>query len=304
MTDNNTVAYYPVSVRRLDWSTSRSDILAVRSALEAGLANEQADDAAALHYIASDITDLQVGYLSIGRDGLIRLATSQAEPVADISAALLRFAVMDTPRHGLSQLSAPAGHPWQAALLQLQFSTEHSPDKSTLSLLLPPDRSANATGSPLVRLENLEDFRRFAVTLVEQAHRSVIIFSEDLEAWLYDNDEFAAALMTFVQRSRNSNVHILIRDTRPLLLHGHRLLRASHRASDKIAIRRLPTIQSEKHPCYLIVDDNGLLFRQDPQVVQGIGYTDYRARARPLLEQFEQLWARSGTDPDLRSHTV
>ena len=61
---------------------------------------------------------------------------------------------------------------------------------------------------------------------------------------------------------------------------------------------------SEKFPCYMIVDDNGLLFRQDPQVVQGIGYTDYRARVKPLLEEFRLLWARSTTDPDLRALTL
>ena len=69
-------------------------------------------------------------------------------------------------------------------------------------------------------------------------------------------------------------------------------------------IRKLPSILSEKYPNYMITDDNGLLYRQDPQVVHGIGYTDYRARVKPLLEDYKLLWSRSTSDPDLRAQTL
>lgn len=303
MTSPSKMDYCPVNVRWADWGKDPSVVLAGRSAFLPALQHEQPFDASSVHYIAR-INESLAGYLCIDHDGHIALAATTDDHAVDIIDALLRFAVMDTPKRGLSQLSAPVSHPWHEALQRLYFSTEHSKDKNMLVRFLPPDRTANATGSSLVRLEKLDDFRSFAVSLARQARRSIIIFSEDLEGWLYDNDEFTAALMELAQKSRNSSVRLLIRDSRQLLLHGHRLLRASHRASDKITLRKLPSIQSEKHPCFMIVDDNGLLFRQDPQVLQGIGYTDYRARAKPLLEQFEQLWARSGTDPDLRQHTV
>jgi hypothetical protein len=303
VTDNESLEYCPVRARHAAWPEERETIIANRNAFLPATSTECPEDPLAQHYLAL-IDDEVTGYLRINPDGALSLLGSRAANADDITDALLRQAVLDTPRRGFSRLQAPDNHPCRDTLLRLGFTHADEKHNETLSLLLPPDRTTNATGSDLVRLEKIDDFRRFAITLVQQARRSVIIFSEDLEGRLYDNDDFTAAIMEFAHKGRNSNVRLLIRDTRPLMLHGHRLLRASHRASDKITIRKLPTIQSEKHPCYLIIDDNGLLFRQDPQVMAGIGYTDYRARAKPMLEQFEQLWSRSSVDPDLRPQTV
>jgi hypothetical protein len=264
---------------------------------------EHAFDASSQHFFAR-INDAVVGYLCIDPDGHISLASTSSDNANDIADTLLRFAVIDAPRRGLSQLSAPTAHPWKDSLLKLNFSTLNSVNDKILTLFLPPDRSFITSGSDLVRLEQVDAFQKFAVQLVKQARYSIVIFSEDMEAWLYDNEEFADAVMELLQKSRNSSVRFLIRDTKTLLERGHRLLRISHRVSDKIQIRKLPAMMSEKYPNYMLADDNGLLFRQDPQVVQGIGYTDYRARVKPLLEDFKLLWSRSTSDPDLRPHTL
>jgi hypothetical protein len=303
MTDTHAVDYLPVSVSRAIWADEHERILAQRKEYLPDLQTEHVFDAHAQHYLASRNNEL-AGYLCIDADGHICLAATRTDHADDIAEALLRFAVLDAPRLGLSQLSAPAAHPWKEALLKLNFSTDYSKHDNVLTLFLPPDRSFIATGSDLVRLDTIDTFKSFATQLVTDARASIVIFSEDLEAWLYDNDEFSEALMALVQKSRNSNVRILVRDTKALLERGHRLLRVSHRASDKIQIHKLPSILSEKFPNYLIADDNGLLFRQDPQVIKGIGYHDYRARVKPLLEDFKLLWARSTTDPDLRQHTL
>jgi hypothetical protein len=303
MTDSKTVEYCPVSVSRAEWADEQDNILARRKHFLPDMESEHVYDSSSHHYLAR-IGDAVVGYLCIDPDGHISLAATSRDNASDIADALLRFAVLDAPRRGLSQLSAPAVHHWKDALLKLNFNTLNSRNDKILTLFLPPDRSFITSGSDLVRLDTVDTFQQFAVQLVKQARYSVVIFSEDLEAWLYDNEEFAEALMDLVQRSRNSSVRFLVRDTKALLERGHRLLRASHRASDKIQIRKLPSTLAEKYPSYLIADDNGLLFRQDPQVVQGIGYTDYRARIKPLLEEFKLLWSRSTSDPDLRPHTL
>lgn len=303
MTDTKAMEYFPISVRRAEWGNEQQNILKHRAYFLANMDIEHLFDIHAHHYLAT-VNNTAAGYLCIDADGHISLVAAKDDHASDIIDALLRFAVMDGPRRGLSQLSAPAAHPWKDALLKLQFTTENSNNDHQLTLFLPPDRSGTVSGSRLVRLEKIDDFRQHAIQLVQQARRSVVIFSEDLEAWLYDNDDFATAMMELAQKSRNSSIRLLVRDTRSLIERGHRLLRLSHRASEKILIRKLPTHQTERLPCYLITDDNGLMFRQDPLVMQGVGYFDYRARTKPLLEQFELLWARSGSDPDLRQQTI
>jgi hypothetical protein len=303
MTDSDSVEYRPISVCRTEWADERDNILSQRKHFLPDMETEHVFDASSQHFFAR-LNDAVVGYLCIDHDGHISLASTSDDHASDIADALLRFAVLDAPKRGLSQLSAPTAHPWKDSLIKLNFSTLNSVNDKILTLFLPPDRSFIASGSNLIRLEKVDAFQQFAVQLVKQARYSIVIFSEDLEAWLYDNEEFSEALMELVQRSRNSSVRFLIRDTKTLLERGHRLLRISHRASDKIQIRKLPSMLSEKYPAYMIADDNGLLFRQDPQVIQGIGYTDYRARVKPLLEEYKLLWSRSTSDPDLRPHTL
>lgn len=303
MTDSNTMEYFPVTVNRIDWAEAQDSILEQRKLLLPSLDHEHAYDASSQHYFAS-LKNALAGYLCIDPDGHISFAATQSSHAEDIIDALLRLAVLDAPRRGLPLLSAPTAHPWKDALLKVGFSTERSHSDQILKLFLPPDRSFIASGSGLVRLEQVDTFKEFAVQLVKQARYSVVIFSEDLEAWLYDNEAFTDAIMELVQRSRNSSVRLLIRDTKALLERGHRLLRISHRSAEKIQIRKLPSTLAEKYPNYMITDDNGLLYRQDPQVIQGIGYTDYRARVKPLLEDYKLLWSRSTSDPDLRAHTL
>lgn len=303
MTSKSPEEYCPVNVQRAEWANEQLGILSQRKHFLADTESENVFDASSQHYFARINNEL-AGYCCLDPDGHISFASTTADHASDITDALLRIAVLDAPRRGLSQLSAPTAHPWKDALLKLGFSVSNSKNDNVLTLFLPPDRNFTVSGSDLVRLEHVDVFKNFAVQLAKQARFSIVIFSEDLEAWLYDNEEFSEALMELVQRSRNSSVRFLVRDTKAMLERGHRLLRLSHRASDKIHIRKLPSMLSEKFPCYMIVDDNGLLFRQDPQVVQGIGYTDYRARVKPLLEEFRLLWARSTTDPDLRALTL
>lgn len=303
MSDNNTVEYCPVSVARAAWLDEQARILSARSLFIADVATEQVFDATSEHYLAT-INDTVAGYLGIDSDGHISYAATQTAHANDVAEALMRHAILDAPQRGLSKLSAPTAHPWHAIFSALGFSTERSINPQVTVLFLPPDRNFIVSGSDLVRLETIDAFRALSLELVQAARFGLLIFSEDLEAWLYDNDAFADAVMDLVQKQRNTSVRILVRDTKALLEHGHRLLRISHRASEKIQIRKLPTTISEKFPNYLIADDKGLLFRPDVQDMQGIGYHDYRARVKPLLEDFKQLWARATTPPDLRQHTL
>ncbi len=303
MSDDDSVDYTPVSVARISWAEEHETVLACRTLFLPDLNNEQVFDASSLHYLAQ-INEVFVGYLCIDGDGHISYAAAQETHAQSIAEALLRHAVMDTPRRGLSRLSAPTAHPWASIFLTLGFSTENSHSDQLLALFLPPNRSFITSGSGLVRLQTTDEFRTLSLELVQNARYSLIIFSEDLEDWLYDNDAFADAVMALVQKQRNTSVRLLVRDTKLLIERGHRLLRLSHRAAEYIQIRKLPTTLSEKFPNYLITDDNGLLFRPDPQDTQGIGYHDYRARVKPLLEEFKLLWSRATTPPDLRQHTL
>ena len=304
----NVEDFRPIAIKALTWQAVTAGDLAARSSLLPPAAQQRLDieklqaaeypDIAALHCFAS-LDNRSVGYLRVNADGeLAHLGTDKTRH-EDILEALLRFAVMEAPRRNLSRLWTATDHDAPAILQALGFEK----DGKQLHLFLPPDRSRHSSGSELVRLEHIGDFRSFSLQLVSHTQRQLAIFSEDLEAWLYDHDDFTNAVMALAQRSRYSEIRIIVRDTRAVLEHGHRLLRASQRASDKIHIRKLANV-SGKQPCYLLSDDGGMLLRPDPEIVLGIGYSDYRGRVKPLREQFNTLWQSAYVDADLRRLTL
>ncbi|HQQ63597.1 MAG TPA: hypothetical protein PLF22_08480 [Pseudomonadales bacterium] len=297
------IDFTPVSVSALHGTEITAADLADRqtflsAAQQASLQNQQPTDAAALHCFAS-LNDRRVGYLRINADGQLSVIGCTANPHDDVIAALLRFAVLESPRHDISSLTADTAFGHLGQLQALGFEKY----RDAWRLMLPPDRTRQQLGSELVRLEHMHDFRNFSLQLVNNTQRNLAIYSEDLEAWLYDHEDFVDAVMNLAQRSRYSEIRIIVRDTRALLENGHRLLRASHRASEKIHIRKLTAV-SGKQPSYLLADDGGMLFRPDPDIILGIGYTDYRSRVKPLREQFDLMWSSAYEDADLRRLTV
>src|SRR6478735_1513766 len=116
MTDSSAVEYCPISVARTEWTDERDAILSQRQHFLPDMETEHVYDTSSQHFFAR-INDAIVGYLCIDPDGHISWASTSHDQASDIADALLRFAVLDAPKRGLSQLSAPAAHPWKEALL-------------------------------------------------------------------------------------------------------------------------------------------------------------------------------------------
>lgn len=293
------IDFFPAHVEQVDWSTGASALSGQRAPwCNAGT---EAEDAMAFHYLATRNGEA-IGYLRVDAGGELSCIGAEGNAL-DIHQALLRFAMMDAPLHDLARLWAPAADPWQTLLPDLGFAPS-SHTKGHLDYFPPPHRTKQATGSELVRLEHMEELRQFSLELVKHAKRSVVIYSEDLEAWLYDNEEFFQAIVVLIHNSQFSTVRLLVRDTRALQERGHRLLKLCHHANEHVSIRKITVASNIKQPAYLIVDDNGLLFRPDGAALSGIGYLDYRARVKTLLAEFDLMWNTSHQDQNLRQMTM
>src|SRR5690606_5552024 len=118
---------------------------------------------------------------------------------------------------------------------------------------------------------------------------------------LYDRDDFASAVSRLVRKDRNARLRILVKDLRPLVEHGHRLLELSRRLSSKVEIRKLLIDAPGAERSFMIGDRELLLFQHEEGVYRG--FANYRAgpEITPLLDSFNELWERhSEVSPDLR----
>ncbi|MGP0172578.1 histone acetyltransferase HPA2 [Pseudomonas sp. NCHU5208] len=178
----------------------------------------------------------------------------------------------------------------------------HNPEPVT-----PEARQWQAAPFVLGQHEHLERFsqppeaRAHALALMQQAQRSLCLYSDDLEPWLYNHGSVQQACSRFLLASPRARLRILLRDTSRAVKEGHRLLALSRRLSSNLHIRKLNPDYASLEQVFLIADDKGLLLL--PELDQQAGYTLYNdlARVRQHQAQFDQAWDTSITAPDLRS---
>jgi len=153
----------------------------------------------------------------------------------------------------------------------------------------------------LERFSQPEAARAHALALLQQAQRSLCIYSHDLEPWLYHHSSVQDACTRFLLASPHNQLRILLRDPSRAVKEGHRLLSLSRRLSSNLHIRKLHPDYPNEELAFLLADDRGLLLL--PEIGQASGYALYQdpGRNRQRRAQFDQAWDTSITDADLRS---
>ncbi len=154
-------------------------------------------------------------------------------------------------------------------------------------------------------LEELAAFRAHALKAVQQGRGQLCILCATLDAPLYNTDEFRDAVRTLVTHDRYGQARFLVKDIRPMIENGHRLLQLAHRLPGKVEVRKLTVAPMNTDSAWLVVDNATLLYKHDDATYNG--YVDYAAapKCKLLLEEFTNLWELYGEeDPNLRQQLL
>src|SRR3569623_653391 len=143
------------------------------------------------------------------------------------------------------------------------------------------DFNLDETSTPL-SLETSEDNRAAALRLVQQARRSLDIYSRDLD------------------KAIQGAVRILVKDSSRAVKYGHRLIPLCQRLTSFIEIRRPPEEYRDYNEAFMVVDRLGYLHRKLADRYEGTAYFNAGHEARRLLIFFEEVWRASTSDPNLR----
>lgn len=155
--------------------------------------------------------------------------------------------------------------------------------------------------SPAQTFDNAVEARQHALALIEQARRTLNIYTQDLEPWLYNHSSIQQACSNFLLAHPRNRLRILVGDSSRAVKQGHRLVTLARRLTSSLAIRKLHPDYPAQACAFLIADDCGLLVRPDPD--QFAGHALYRdpGHARQRQRLFDTAWDHSLSDPDLRS---
>lgn len=146
-----------------------------------------------------------------------------------------------------------------------------------------------------------EQARSHALALLQQAQRQLCLYSTDLEPWLYHHSSVQQACTQFLLANPKNRLRILLRDSSRAVREGHRLLTLARRLPSNCQIRKLHPDYPNEEISFLLVDRCGLLLRPEPSQFAGYALYQDPQRNRLRLSQFEQAWATSISDADLRS---
>ena len=185
-----------------------------------------------------------------------------------------------------------------------RFAVHNPPSEALPPEALEPAPFRLGEGGQLHRLNTPDDARAHALALIQQARRTLYLYTPDLEPWLYHHSSIQEACTQLLLGNPRNRLMILVRDSTRAVKEGHRLLNLSRRLSSYCQIRRInPDYPSDEH-AFLLADDCGLLLRPEPGDYAGYAHYNNAGRVRQLIAQFEQTWNTSLLDPNLRSFLI
>jgi predicted GNAT family N-acyltransferase len=147
-------------------------------------------------------------------------------------------------------------------------------------------------------------FDDLAVELVASASRQISILSPTLDNEVFDRRELSEALAALARRGRESLVRILVRDARPIVQRGHRLLQLARRLPSSVRLQKLAEHPDWKGETIVIRDRDGVLYKPGDADHEGFYEPDSRASTQKHADLFEELWRHSTQDVEFRSFSL
>lgn len=155
-----------------------------------------------------------------------------------------------------------------------------------------------------VQLEHVDQHRLATQHMVQQCHRTIHIISRDLDPAVYDLPEFCSALTQVLLEHRRMKVRILVHDGQTIVRNGHKLLAVAQRLSSFVEIRKPGPDHKDFNGGMFIGDGVGFITRRTSDRYVGQMNFNDRREARTLLDEFDEMWAKSTLDPNLRRFVV
>lgn len=149
-------------------------------------------------------------------------------------------------------------------------------------------------------LNGITDFHSYTEKLITQSRRSIAILTRDLDALVYGTPEFVQQLSDFARSSHNTQVQILVKETKPAIESGHLLVRFAQRLSSKILVRKMTVEPNNKEMGFMLGDTDKLLYKNDDALHRGFFNSSAASEIKSLREEFNYLWQYSEQEPEFQ----
>lgn len=155
--------------------------------------------------------------------------------------------------------------------------------------------------SSSILLEGKEECREAARTLILGSLGRIYIYSQRLEAEIYNDAEIHQHLMQLASSNRNADIRIIAHDTRVAANQGHYLIHLAQKLPSFAGIRITVTPEHRNfRESWLIADDGAFMRIRNPERFEGYYELDNKLECRSYLEEFLGAWEASEPDQNTR----
>lgn len=149
-----------------------------------------------------------------------------------------------------------------------------------------------------IQLSSAKEISAAVIQATEITLRTIKIFTPDLEAELYNNDEFRKQLLAFTHGNRHAQIQILVDDITTALHNGHKLIGLAQQISSIITIKDTPADFQGTNISFIVFDQAGFIFKPDKTSQTAI-FSKCKNRTNKLYEFFMDVWDQA----EQNSHT-
>jgi hypothetical protein len=155
-----------------------------------------------------------------------------------------------------------------------------------------------------VHIDTAEENKNAAISLVKQAHHSIDIFTQDMDAEIYNNKAFEQSVFNLAKKHPNTKIRILAQDTGKAIRNGHRLIRLAQSITSSVFINNPSREYKDEQCAFLVVDKLGLLYRATANNRNYSASINFMSpqRAGKLTDFFNEVWEHS--TPDIQTRRI
>lgn len=155
------------------------------------------------------------------------------------------------------------------------------------------------TSKDLWLLSSAQDFQEHSIKMLIDCRRKLQILSESLDPILYAQASFVDAVSQLARSGPQVEIQILVKDFRPAIESGHKLLKLAQRLSSKILLKKMTQEPQNTEMAFMICDQSGLIYQNDKAVYKGFANYQAAPEIKSLREEFLYLWERAETEKEL-----
>ncbi len=179
------------------------------------------------------------------------------------------------------------------------FEIRKEPEPQPLTMR--PPAFTLPPGGNLQHLDQLDALCQTLTQALASASRRCWIFSHRLDPKLYEHPDLIQALSAFARRNANTELRILLAESRPLIQRGHALARLRQRMPSLIQVRQAdPDADLPGHDLILF-DQHSWLELHQLAPVEACLYRNCPIEQQDIAERFELAWTQASESLELRS---